>query len=164
MKRLLLIALLCVLLAGCSIAQAFLGTSVISTGDGDTLHVRQNGQNLTVRLACIDAPERRQPGGSAASDRLRQLLPVGRRIQLRTVDTDRYGRTVGEIYANGRSINLQLVSEGQAVVYPQYLSGCRDDRAAYLQAEQTARSARRGFWSQRNPVMPWDWRRAHRAS
>ncbi|NEQ27521.1 MAG: thermonuclease family protein [Microcoleus sp. SIO2G3] len=164
MRRLLLIGLLCALLAGCSIAQAFMGPSVISTGDGDTLHVRQNGQNVTVRLACIDAPERHQPGGSAASDRLRQLLPPGRRIQLRAVNTDRYGRTVGEIFAGGRSINLQLVTEGQAVVYPQYLSGCHDDRTAYLQAEQTARTARRGFWSQRNPMMPWDWRRQHRSS
>ncbi|NJL22769.1 MAG: thermonuclease family protein [Leptolyngbyaceae cyanobacterium SM1_3_5] len=164
MNRSILIGLLCALLTGCSTAQAFLGTSVISTGDGDTLHVRQNGQDVTVRLACIDAPERRQPGGQFASDRLRQLLPVGRRVQLRTVETDRYGRTVGEVYANGRSINLQLVTEGQAVVYPQYLSGCQDDRDAYLQAEQAARRARRGFWSQRNPVMPWDWRRQQRSS
>jgi micrococcal nuclease len=51
-----------------------------------------------------------------------------------------------------------------AVVYDQYLDGCRDTKELYLQAEQQARSQRRGVWSQANPVMPWDWRRRNAAS
>ena len=31
--------------------------TVLSIGDGDTIRVRQAGKALTVRLACIDAPE-----------------------------------------------------------------------------------------------------------
>ena len=39
--------------------------TVLSIGDGDTIRVRQAGQALTVRLACIDAPETAQsPWGS----------------------------------------------------------------------------------------------------
>ena len=43
------------------LAQAAAAT-VVSIGDGDTLRVRQEGHLLTVRLACIDAPETSQAG------------------------------------------------------------------------------------------------------
>ncbi len=32
--------------------------TVVSIGDGDTLRIRQSGQVATIRLACIDSPER----------------------------------------------------------------------------------------------------------
>lgn len=131
---------------------------VVSIGDGDTLRVNQDGNTITVRLACIDSPEADQPGGAAAADRLRQLLPRDQTVQLIPVDTDRYGRTVAVVFVNGRSINLQLVKEGLAVVYPQYLSNCPNSRNDLLAAEDEARSAESGVWAQANPVMPWDWR------
>ncbi|MFM9110392.1 MAG: thermonuclease family protein, partial [Prochlorococcaceae cyanobacterium] len=34
--------------------------TVLSVGDGDTLRVSRAGQLLTIRLACIDAPEMAQ--------------------------------------------------------------------------------------------------------
>lgn len=73
---------------------------IVSTGDGDTLRVRTGGasQPITIRLACIDAPESDQPGGQAAAARLAQLLPRDAAVNLRAVDTDRYGRTVAEVY------------------------------------------------------------------
>lgn len=50
---------------------------VVSVGDGDTLRVATGDKTLTVRLACIDAPETAQaPFGKASAERLRQLLPV----------------------------------------------------------------------------------------
>ncbi len=145
-------------------ASQTISATVISTGDGDTLRVNQNRQTVTVRLACIDAPERDQPGGQAASNRLRQLLPRNQAIRLIVVDTDQYGRKVAVAFANGRSVNLQMVQEGQAVVYQQYLSNCPGSRNQLLAAERQARSARRGFWAQSNPVMPWDWRQGDRPS
>lgn len=154
-----------VAIAPTAIAQAITdqrSALVISVGDGDTLQVQSNGDRLTVRLACIDAPETNQPGGAQAADRLRQLLPRGAAIALRVVDTDRYGRTVAEVYQNGRSINLQLVSEGQAVVYRQYLAGCASTQADFLSAENTARTQRLAFWSQSQPIMPWEWRNGTR--
>lgn len=95
-------------------------TTVLSTGDGDTLRVQQDDKTLTIRLSCIDAPEINQPQGQAASalseiparGRLCELLPRDTPITLRIVDTDRYGRTVAEVYPDGQSINLQMVTEG----------------------------------------------------
>ena len=37
-----------------------MAATVLSIGDGDTIRVRQAGKALTVRLACIDAPENAQ--------------------------------------------------------------------------------------------------------
>ncbi|WP_233501898.1 hypothetical protein [Acaryochloris thomasi] len=48
----------------------------------------------------------------AATQRLKQLHPIGQTIALREITGDRYGRTVAEA---GESVGLQLVSEGYAV-------------------------------------------------
>lgn len=145
---------------------------VSSIADGDTLRMAYQGKLVTVRLACVDAPEISQvPYGLAAANRLRELLPRTTVVRFREVDRDRYGRLVAEVYAPeaptqgstpalspGLSVNLQLVKEGQAVVYRQYLSACPESRAVLLQAEGQARQARLNFWNQPNPLMPWDYR------
>jgi len=135
---------------------------VISTGDGDTLRLRLNGAATTTRIACVDAPESNQAFGPEAGARLAQLLPTNATVTVREVDVDRYGRTVAEVYKNGQSIGLQLVAEGYAVVYDRYLDGCADTRGDYLQAEANAEAAQLNFWSQANPVMPWDFRQGDR--
>ncbi|WP_028954526.1 thermonuclease family protein [Synechocystis sp. PCC 7509] len=139
--------------------------TVISIGDGDTLRVRQSGQVTTIRLACVDAPERSQsPWGQQSTSKLKQLLPPGTPVQVRTITRDRYGRTVAELYVGKQSVNLQMVKDGQAVVYRQYLSGCAATKDQYLQAEVQAKKQRLGFWNQKSPVMPWDYRRGKRSS
>jgi micrococcal nuclease len=139
--------------------------SIISVGDGDTVGVQRGGKTITVRLACIDAPETAQEKwGQQAANRLKQLLPPGQAVQLREVDTDQYGRTVGELYLENQSVNLTMVKEGQAVVYQQYLSGCANTQDQYLQAETQAKAQKLGFWNQSNPVMPWDFRRGKRSN
>lgn len=136
--------------------------TVVSVGDGDTLRMDYQGQNVTLRFACIDSPETSQPPwGPAATDRLRQLTPRGSTIQFREADTDRYGRMVAEVYAGGQNINLQMVREGHAVVYTQFLRSCPDTQDQLLQAEVQARQQRLNFWNQPNPVMPWDYRRVN---
>ncbi|MBD1876991.1 thermonuclease family protein [Nodosilinea sp. FACHB-131] len=137
--------------------------TVVSVGDGDTLQMNYQGQSTTVRFACIDAPETTQtPWGPAATERLRQLTPRGSTIQFREADTDRYGRMVAEVYANGQNMNLQMVSEGHAAVYTQFLSSCPDTDDALLAAEAQAQQQQLNFWNQSNPVMPWDYRRNNR--
>jgi len=135
--------------------------TVVSIGDGDTLRIREAGQVTTIRLACVDAPERAQsPWGQQSTSRLKQLLPLGTAVQVREVTRDRYGRTVAELYVGKQSVNLQMVKEGQAVIYCQYLKGCGATKDQYLQAETQARQGRLGFWNQQSPVMPWNYRRS----
>lgn len=136
---------------------------VISVGDGDTLRVRIQGKTATIRLGCIDAPEMAQsPFGVQARNRLQQILPAGQTVQVRSIERDRYDRTVAELFLGNQSVNLQMVAQGQAAVYTQYLSGCASTQSQYLQAENQAKQQRLGFWSQPNPVMPWNFRRGRK--
>ncbi|MBD2303722.1 thermonuclease family protein [Nostoc sp. FACHB-190] len=140
--------------------------TVVSVGDGDTLRVRnQQGQPVTIRLACVDAPELKQnPWGQQSKARLQQLLPVNQSVQVRSIERDRYKRLVAEIFVNNRSVNLTMVQEGQAVVYRQYLQGCNSTKNQFLQAEADAKGKRLGFWNQSQPTMPWDFRRGKQST
>ena len=140
-----------------------LSATVLSIGDGDTIRVRQSGRAVTVRLACIDAPETAQgPYGQQARSYLQQRLPVGREVRLEVKTTDRYGRSVAEVISD-ININLALVEDGQAFAYRQYLSGC--DAKEYLDAEYRASRRRYGVWQVEGGITrPWDFRRGRRSA
>ena len=136
--------------------------TVVSIGDGDTIRVRQAGKAITVRLACIDAPELAQsPWGQQARAQLQTMAPVGSAVMLRRKATDRYGRSVAEVSRGGRSINQALVARGGAFVYWAYISGC--DRQRYSRLETEARLRGLGVWSTPGGITrPWDFRRSRR--
>lgn len=133
---------------------------MVSVGDGDTLRVQADGRSITIRLACIDAPETAQsPWGKQSRAYLMQRLPRGRQVSIQPHTTDRYGRTVAEVITDS-SINVLMVKEGQAFVYHRYLSGC--DARVYLDAESRANQRRLGVWQQAGGITrPWDFRRGH---
>jgi endonuclease YncB( thermonuclease family) len=147
------------------VASAGQGSSatVLSIGDGDTIRVRQAGRAITVRLACIDAPETAQsPWGQQARRYLQQRLPIGRQVTLAVKTTDRYGRTVAEVFS-GVNINLALVEDGLAFAYRQYLGSC--NAKEYLDAEHRASRRRFGVWQVPGGITrPWDFRRGRRAA
>ncbi|WP_019509528.1 thermonuclease family protein [Pleurocapsa sp. PCC 7319] len=135
---------------------------LISIGDGDTVRLEQNQEITTVRLACVDSPETAQnPWGEMATKQLKQILPIGSEVQLRKVTVDKYGRTVGEIYQENKSINLKMIESGMAVVYHQYLEGCSETKEQYLAAEAQAKEEKLGFWNQSDAdlCMPWNFRK-----
>jgi len=162
-RRITLIALAAAaMLPAAKIAPAQAAT-VLSIGDGDTLRVQDRGRTITVRLACIDAPEMGQsPWGQQARQQLQALAPIGSTIALRSKATDRYGRQVAEVIRSGRTINQALVASGAAFVYWQYISGC--DRQTYSRLESEARLRGVGVWSTPGAITrPWEFRRSRRS-
>jgi endonuclease YncB( thermonuclease family) len=100
-----------------------------SVHDGDTLRVERLGETLKIRFCGIDAPELKQQGGVASRDYLRSLLnQSGNQVMLRQIETDRYGRTVAELYrvADGqlRVVNAEMAQSGQAFYYARYAANC----------------------------------------
>jgi micrococcal nuclease len=142
---------------------SMIAAHIISIKDGDTIIVRDRENKVIVRLACLDAAERGQPGGYSATSRLKQLLPPGTEVQLQAVDTDHYGRTVAVIYKGNLNINLTLIQEGQAVVNRKYLYNCPNSQD-YLTAEIQAKRNTLNFWKIPNIIMPWDWRKEMKRS
>lgn len=132
--------------------------TVLSVGDGDTLRVQAGGRAITIRLACIDAPEMAQsPWGQQARAYLMQRLPRGRQVSIQPHTTDRYGRMVAEVISD-ININLVMVEDGQAFAYRRYLSGC--DVKEVLDAEYRASRHRHGVWQVKGGITrPWNFRR-----
>jgi micrococcal nuclease len=160
---------LCLLLA--AIAPAWADTMsgiVIVVIDGDTIlfkpdspyQLNPHGATarafLKVRLASIDAPEKDQPYGEAATRALSALV-LHQRVELTTVAIDAYGRTIAQLQLGDVQVNTELVRRGLA-----WASAYR--RNAELKAVQRdAQQASRGLWQEATPVPPWLWRREHSA-
>ncbi len=125
--------------------------------DGDTVDVLQEGKAERIRLHGIDAPEKGMPHGQKAKQYVLDLA-AQKIVTVEVKDTDRYGRTVGEvILPDGRSLNREIVKAGYAWWYRQY---SKDASLGVLEAE--ARNARRGLWADKEPMPPWEWRAAKR--
>jgi micrococcal nuclease len=104
-------------------------------------------------VAEIDAPERRQPWGERARQRLAGLC-FGKKADLVPATTDRYGRTVARVSCNSVDAGEAMVRDGYAWRYTPYST-----TAALGLLEAEARINRRGLWADANPVPPWTWRR-----
>ena len=112
-----------------------------------------------IRLAAIDAPEKSQPFGQRGKQNLSDLC-YGKKVSVKVVSIDRYGRTVGDIDCAGVNANQAMVQSGLAWVYRKY-----DIGYGHLYAlEEEARNVRRGLWADSNPIAPWDWRKDKRNS
>jgi endonuclease YncB( thermonuclease family) len=131
---------------------------VVGVHDGDSLTVLTAANTqLKVRLQGVDAPEARQPFGAASKASLSEMV-FGKAVRLDGTGKDRYGRTLGDVFVDGRWINRMQVERGLAWHYRQYSA---DPRLA--SAEEEARNGRRGLWQQaEDAVPPWEWRRSSR--
>jgi endonuclease YncB( thermonuclease family) len=138
-----------------------------SVYDGDTFRaINQTTQEeIKVRLACIDAPEKKQDLGIASRDYLRSLLNKGDSVILEKIDQDRYGRIVAIAFVpNGKgeiAVNGEMVKAGMAYFYRQYAKNCPQSEV-YEAAERQARSKKVGVWSRAKSIKPWDYRKARR--
>lgn len=128
---------------------------LVRVTDGDTLRLSCDSESLAVRLYCIDAPEMAQtPWGTAARRGLERL--ASKRLELTTITTDFYGRTIGELRnpATGLNLGLELVKSGHVAVYRGYC-----DSLLYKTAQLEAKDAGFGIWSVAgNHQAPWDYR------
>lgn len=136
-------------------AASFTGTTV-AVADGDTLTVLKGREEVRVRLAEVDAPEKAQAFGQVAKRALSDLC-YRKITTVHVQDVDRYGRAVGRVVCDGTDANQAQVRNGMAWVYDRY---ARDTKLYLLQDE--AQQAQRGLWKDASPTRPWEWRRAQR--
>ena len=133
--------------------------------DGDTSMVRVGSRSLKIRYIGIDAPEfnhspkrgcaDQQPGAGAAKKALEEFLPRGTAVDIKVFGTDDYGRTLGEIFHDGQSVNLWMVRNGYAEVY----HGWDKPPRGFLQAEKAAKAEGAGVWGTTPHESPKKFRR-----
>ena len=121
--------------------------------DGDTIQAEAKGKEIKIRLVEIDAPEMNQPFGRQSKNFLNRLL-YEKDVTLISKGEDRYGRTLGEIYANGESANALMIKSGFAWVYDRYVK----DSSLYQYQDQ-AKAENLGLWRAKDPIAPWVWRK-----
>jgi len=137
---------------------------VVGVADGDTITVLDARQvQHKIRLAGIDAPEKKQPFGNRSKESLSQLA-FGKTVDVETIKRDRYGRQIGKVLVNGQDVNLLQVERGMAWFYRQYQrEQSPNDRRLYEAAEDAAKANKRGLWQDSAPVAPWEFRRPKRS-
>lgn len=164
LTNLLLSLSLAFLLAFTAFAQTSFKGQVVGVVDGDTVTILDKQyRQITVRLAGIDAPEKRQDFGAAAKEFLSKLI-FEKKVTIIVGKTDRYGRTVGVILLNGKDINLLMVEAGYAWHYKEYEDEqSANDRELYAAGETNARKSSAGLWRQPNAVKPSEFRKSEKA-
>lgn len=139
---------------------ATLSGLVIGVTDGDTITVLDNTKNQhKIRLAGIDAPEKKQPFGNVSKKGLSDLV-YDKQVNVDWHKEDRYGRKVGKVLVDGVDANLMQIKQGLAWYYKKYKSElAQADRIDYVQAQQAAEDKKLGLWVDENPIPPWDFRK-----
>jgi len=128
---------------------------VVKVLDGDSINILQQGEEVRIRLAEIDAPEH----GQAFWKKSRQALAnyvAGKQIEVEEFDRDQYGRIVGHVYINDVWVNGKLVQEGFAYVYTRYAVSKK-----LYEFEAQAEKNNLGVWKlpENERIKPWEWRK-----
>ncbi len=140
------------------LAQTITG-KVVGVADGDTLTILDNyKQTYKIRLAQIDAPEKKQDFGQTSKMSLSDMC-FGKNAKAEVETIDRYKRYVAIVTCNGVEANLVQVKNGMAWVYVQY---AKDKK--YFDAQEVAKKYRTGLWSIDNPIPPWKFRKIKKDS
>lgn len=132
---------------------------VVGVSDGDTISVMHDGKAEKIRIYGIDCPESHQDFGQKAKQFTSSMV-FGKIVEVKRMDTDRYGRTVGLVSLDGKSLNEELVQAGMAWVYTKH---CRESFCQrWYRLEESARNGKIGLWWMSSPTPPWEYR--HRAN
>ena len=99
--------------------------TIKSCYDGDTC-TTIDGEKI--RLACIDTPELKGEKANPipakeARDFLNNLVS-NKKVSIRRITFDRYGRTVGELIKKDINIQELLVKKGYGKIYKKYADQC----------------------------------------
>jgi micrococcal nuclease len=126
---------------------------VIAVADGDTITVLVGTDEYKIRLDAIDCPEKKQPYGQQAKERMSDFV-FGKTVSVAISGQDRYERYLGTVTVDGLDVNRAMIRDGYAWHYRQYSKDATLD-----ELEASARRARLGLWKDAHPIPPWDFRK-----
>ena len=100
-------------------------TTIKNCYDGDTC-TTTDGE--IIRLACIDTPElkgkKANPIPAIEARNFLNNLISNKKVYVRRITHDRYGRTVGELFKNGINVQELIVDKGYGKIYRKYAHQC----------------------------------------
>lgn len=136
---------------------------VVGVADGDTITVLDSTNTQhKIRLAGIDAPEKKQAFGNVSKRTLSDLV-FGKQVEVEWTKHDRYQRIVGKVMIDGTDANLEQIKRGMAWFYKRYKNELSpQDRQNYSDSEEIARKNKVGLWADSYSMPPWDFRQMKR--
>ncbi len=156
MRNLILILLL--LVAEISVSQTGIVTKV---SDGDTFTVLcANGQQMTIRLAGVDCPEKAQTFGSAARV-FTAYEVVQKNVKIKRVSTTSTGIVTAWIYYGNKfekDLSRELLRAGLT-----WHDTETDNTVALQEMEDVARAKKIGLWGLPDPERPSKYRKHKKA-
>jgi endonuclease YncB( thermonuclease family) len=118
--------------------------TVVGVAGGNQITVKDNaGKTATFKLACIST---QIWYNSVATQKLKELLPATTPVVIRSIEADENGNKLGEVFLDNRSVNLQMVADGNAIVERNSLQYCPENKSQLLIAETNAKNKRLGLW------------------
>ena len=141
---------------------------VVNVYDGDTIKATKNGNEITICLVGIDAPEishkKHLPGQPFCikSKEFLSSLVLNKMVHIKFYGMDESGKSLGEIFADKVNINIEMINAGLAEVYRG--PPAQDlEMSTYRNAERKAKEDLKGIWELRDQYFsPWDWREMHK--
>ena len=115
------------------------GETVTAVIDGDSFKI---GNDQTIRLLSLDAPDIKYCMGKEAKDALTKKI-FGKNVILKELETDRYGRVMAMVYADKENINEFMIKNGLAI----HLWDSSTQLKILGQANDFARDERLGIFS-----------------
>ena len=126
--------------------------TVVRVIDGDTIVVKINNTEETVRIIGIDTPETVDPRkpvqcfGTEASAKLKNII-AGKKVTLiknPAEERDKYNRLLRYVELTGLDIGAEMIEQGYAHSYRTYAHPRLQE---YNNLETAARNAKRGLWT-----------------
>jgi len=84
-------------------------------------------------------------------------LIFNKTVNVKEINIDRYGRTIGLVHIGSINVNEKLLSEGLAWHYLKY-----DKSKKWDMLEEKARRKKIGLWANPKAIAPWVYRQSKR--
>jgi micrococcal nuclease len=148
--------ILILLITNFTFSQTTLTAKVVGIKDGDTVVVLDSLNNqITLRLAEVDCPEKSQPFGTKSKQFTSDQIYL-KTIKYVVTDTDRYGRSIAMIYydEDNKYLSAEIIKAGMGWHYKRYSTS---KELALI--EENAKKNKIGLWIENNPIEPSEWRK-----
>lgn len=147
--------LLLLLIPALNFSQILSG-KIVAIKDGDTVVVLDSLNNqITLRLAEVDCPEKNQPFGTKAKQFTSNQVYL-KTIKYVVTDTDRYGRSIAMIYydSDNKYLSAEIIKAGMGWHYKRYSTS--KELATF---QEKAKQNKIGLWIDNDPIEPSEFRR-----
>ncbi len=134
-----------------------LNYTLLEVIDGDTIRVKNpEGKEQSVRMIGLDAPESTtmrygyaECFGKEAANHLKLLLKDTKEVQIEVdptqTATDKYGRLLGYVVANGANLNQKMIEDGYGFEYTYNLP--YKYQSEFKSAQKIASEKKFGLWA-----------------